>query len=273
MRFLIATFLSFHFVVATASAQQEQTLADIRQELTVLFVEIQKLNRELSTTGGANVQIGGDTLDRVDGIERALKRLTSRTEQLEFRISQIVRDGTNRVGDLEFRLCELEPNCDLASLSETPSLGGGGEGSGPALVTPAPDTSGGAELAVGEQADFQRAKAALDAGDFQGAAEQFAQFAQSYPGGPMTSEAYFLRGEALTGAGDIRGAARAYLDAFSGLPNGRTAPSALLGLGTSLGQLGQNSEACLTLGEIAARFPGHQLIARAEQERARLGCL
>ena len=73
MRFLIATFLSFHFVVATASAQQEQTLADIRQELTVLFVEIQKLNRKLSTTGGANVQIGGDTLDRVDGIERALE--------------------------------------------------------------------------------------------------------------------------------------------------------------------------------------------------------
>ena len=32
-----------------AFAQQDQTLADIRQELTVLYVEIQRLNRELST--------------------------------------------------------------------------------------------------------------------------------------------------------------------------------------------------------------------------------
>ncbi len=33
---------------------QSQTLADIRQELTVLNVEVQKLRREMSTTGGAS---------------------------------------------------------------------------------------------------------------------------------------------------------------------------------------------------------------------------
>jgi hypothetical protein len=36
-----------------AAAQDDQTLADVRQELTVLNVEIQKLRRELSTTGTA----------------------------------------------------------------------------------------------------------------------------------------------------------------------------------------------------------------------------
>ena len=34
-----------------AMAQDAETLADVRQELTVLFVEVQKLKRELSTTG------------------------------------------------------------------------------------------------------------------------------------------------------------------------------------------------------------------------------
>ncbi len=34
-----------------AAAQQDQTLADIRQELSVLFVDVQRLKRELSTTG------------------------------------------------------------------------------------------------------------------------------------------------------------------------------------------------------------------------------
>ena len=42
------------FLGAPAVAQDRaQTLADIRQELTVLYVEMQRLKRELSTTGGA----------------------------------------------------------------------------------------------------------------------------------------------------------------------------------------------------------------------------
>ena len=41
------------------AAQSDQTLADIRQELSVLYVEIQKLKRELSTTGTPSVQLSG----------------------------------------------------------------------------------------------------------------------------------------------------------------------------------------------------------------------
>jgi len=250
-------------------AAQDQTLADIRQELTVLFVEVQRLKRELSTTGAAGANVGNDTLQRVDLIERELRRLTSKTEELEFRISSVVRDGTNRVGDLEFRLCELEAGCDIAALGETPMLGG--EISAVAL----PDTEAqpdDTELAVGEQADFDRAVAALDAGDYQSAATQFATFTATYIGGPLSAEAHFLRGEALTGLGDTPAAARAYLNSFSGEPHGRRAPDALVRLGVSLGALGQVTEACVTLGEVAARFPGAVQVAQAEAERQQLGC-
>ena len=50
-------FLIAAFFLATPVAAQDRaaTLADIRQELTVLWVEVQRLKRELSTTGGANV--------------------------------------------------------------------------------------------------------------------------------------------------------------------------------------------------------------------------
>ncbi len=37
---------------------QDQTLADIRQELSVLSVEVQRLKRELSTTGGGRRERG-----------------------------------------------------------------------------------------------------------------------------------------------------------------------------------------------------------------------
>ena len=53
-----------------AKAQDDQTLADIRQELSVLFVEMQRLKRELSTTGGASVSVTGNSaLDRLASME------------------------------------------------------------------------------------------------------------------------------------------------------------------------------------------------------------
>ncbi|MCM2560595.1 tol-pal system protein YbgF [Lutimaribacter sp. EGI FJ00015] len=258
-----------------ARAQQAETLADIRQELTVVFVEIQKLKRELSTTGapGGTGQ-GGSTLQRIDAIEAELQRLTAKTEALEFRITSVVRDGTNRIGDLEFRLCELEDDCDIAQLGDTPSLGGVDLETGP---TPVPaeeagDASEGPQLAMGEQGDFDRAMQAMDEGDHEQAAELFGSFVETYPGGPMTAEAHFQRGEALARLDRNTTAARAFLDAFSSDQDGPFAPRALLRLGEKLGDLGQTQEACVTLAEVSARFPQSDAVTQAEEARARLDC-
>ena len=259
---------------AARAQDKAETLADIRQELTVLFVEIQKLKRELSTTGASGSLSGGSTLDRVAAIESELQRLTGITEQLEFRISAVVKDGTNRISDLEFRLVELEGG-DVGALGETPSLGGADaadtSGSGvpasQALVSDAP------QLAMGEQADFDAASAAFEAGDHQDAAARFAAFNETYPGSPMAPSAHLGRGQALEEAGDLTGAARAYLEAFSVEPNGATAPEALYHLGHGLGRLGQTSEACVTLAEVGVRFPGGGAEAKAKEEMSRLGCL
>ena len=270
---LIAAVLASFAAPVPALAQSEgETLADIRQELSVLYVEIQRLKRELSTTGGVSGGVAGDMLQRVDLIEAELQRLTSKTENLEFRIDKVVTDGTNRVGDLEFRLCELEPGCDIATLQPTSTLGGETAANATPQPVPLPEADTG-ELAVGEQADFDAAKSALDAGDFRSAADQFAAFSETYTGGPLTSEVHFLLGNALAGLGETSAAARAYLTSFSGDPNGPRAADALLQLGTSLAVLGQTNEACVTLAEVGARFPGAEQVGAAETERARLGCL
>ena len=94
--------------LAALAQDKTQTLADIRQELVVLNSSVMGLKRELSTTSGfGTAPAGGTVLERVDAIEAALAQLTAKTEALEFRINQIVADGTNRIGDLEFRLVEL----------------------------------------------------------------------------------------------------------------------------------------------------------------------
>ena len=252
------------------SQARGQSLADIRQELSVLFVEIQTLKRELNTTGAAGgVITGGSTTARLNAIEGELSRLIGKTEELEFRINSIVKDGGNRIGDLEFRLCELEEGCDLATAGQGGTLGGGEAPTGPVTVAP---TDTGGQMAIGEQADFSAAMDALGQGAFEDAEARFARFTETYTGGALTGEAQYHRGEALEGLGRTSDAARAFLTSFSGSPNGKRAPDALFKLGTSLGALGQTSEACVTLSEVAVRFPGNPTVADAEAARQGLGC-
>lgn len=260
---------------ATGFAQDDQTLADVRQELTILFTDVQRLKRELSTTGAATGTVtGGSVLDRVAAMESELQRLTAKTEQLENRVNRVVADGTNRIGDLEFRLVELEGG-DISSLGETSTLGGG---AAPAVTgtasatTPSTTTANQPDLAVGEKADFERAQGVLANGDFRTAADLFATFNQTYPGGPLAAEAELRRGDALKGLGDDREAARAYLAAFSGAPTGPLAPNALFELGTALGKLGQTQEACVTLGEVSIRFPLSPFVAQAVAAQQSLSC-
>ncbi len=262
--------LSVSWTAPVVAQADDQTLADIRQELSVLFVEVQRLKRELSTTGTPGTNVGGNTpLERIDAIEAALQKLTAKSEQLENRINRVVADGTNRIGDLEFRLVELEGG-DVGSLGETSTLGGGSVINTPA--TSPPSTLDTAELAVGERRDFERAQAALASGDFRSAADQFAAFTATYPGGPMNADAHFMRGQAFENLGEMSSAARAYLDSFSGTPDGARAPEALYKLGTSLGGLGQQNEACVTLSEVAIRYPNSDMVLEAQSSMRNLGC-
>jgi len=255
------------------AAQNEQTLADIRQELTVLYVEVQKLKRELSTTGTPGVTVtGASVLERVGAMEAELQRLTAQTEQLGHRVDRIVADGTNRIGDLEFRLVELEDG-DVSQLGETTTLGGNvTDTSQTGDVTGTPTDTPTEELAVGEEADFQIASKTLADGDYRQAADLFDRFEQSYPGSPLSAEANFSRGKALDGLGDSREAARAYLASFTANATGPVAPDALFELGAALGRLGQGDQACVTLGEVGVRFPAAEAATNARQEMANLGC-
>ncbi len=274
--------------VAVSAQDKAQTLADIRAELDVLMADFTKLKAELVQSGAAAQGAGGgDALGRMDAIEAELTRLTAKTEEVELKLNKVVADGTNRIGDIEFRLCEVTEGCDPATLPATPTLGGGATagGAAPAPVVgettaPAdPATLGGTaaagdqpELALNEKADFDKANALYTSGDFRGAADQFATFAQNYPGGPLTQEAAFLRGEALAQLGDTAGSARSYLEAFSGQPSGPRAGQALLKLGQALGALGQTPEACVTLQEVGTRFPGSVEAGSAMTAMQGLGC-
>lgn len=285
MRWLLA--LALLLPLPAMAQDKAQTLADVKAELAQLAAQFLTLKQELISSGAAtDGSAGGDALQRMDAIEAELTRLTAKTEAVEQKVNAVVADGSNRIGDIEFRVCELTEGCDPSSLPATPDLGamaGGAAAAKPATDTaaatttptdtaPAADATGGVELAVNEKADFDRAKGVLDSGDFPGAADLFKAYAQSYPGGPLVPQADLYRGDALSQTGDTSNAARAYLDAFSANQSGPLAGQALTKLGQALGKLGQGPEACVTLAEVGKRFPGSPDEANAKAAMAVQGC-
>lgn len=267
-------------LAAPAMSQDKQTLADIRSELNQLSAQLQGLRGQLMSSGSQGLQAAGGAtaLQRMNTMESELSRLTSATEALQNQINRVVRDANNRLGDLEFRLCDMEEGCDIGSVGNQP-LGGNSPAASALTAPSAPSAALGGgnptstgNMAANEQAQFDRAKGVLGQGDFRAAADQFATFAQTYPGGPLTQDAMYLRGDALNSAGDTAGAARAWLDAFSANPTGSRASDNLFQLGKALGALGQHNEACVTLGEVTTRFAGSSAAQQVPAARASLGC-
>lgn len=263
-----------------AQAQSGPTVADLRAELSVLSGQVQLLRDQLVQRGAAGGLSANpaDALTRLDQLEVELRRVTDRVEVLTNDLNRIIEDASNKVGDIEFRLTELEGGTAPVSTGAAPQLGGGLTAlrprprQGPGATTQ-PGTAGpGAQLTVTERSDFDAAVAAAGAGDHARAAELFGAFLATYPGGPLSGEAQFRRGEAQEALGDWRGAARSYLDAFSGAPQDPVARRALYRLAISLNALGQASQACLTLTEVEIRYPGTEVAAEVPARRQEFRC-
>lgn len=266
----------------SASAQDKQTLADIRTELRQVTADLLSLRGQLNASGQAGyAAAGGDSaIDRMDTMEARLQQLTGQTEELQNRIDRIVRDGTTRIGDIEFRLCEMEEGCDLGSLN-TPPLGS--QSGGGALPSsnqsgmlnggasrPATPSAGAATTA--EKADFDRARGVLGQGDFRTAADLFAAVAKTHAGGPLTAEALFLRGAALDSAGDLPAAGAAWLESFAADPNSPQAPDVLLGLSRAVAASSDAKNGCPFLFEILVRFPDAVQAGEAQKRIAATQC-
>lgn len=263
-----------------SSAPAPERLADLRASLGQLSAGLQALRAELVASGAEGFQAaGGDTaLDRMTAMETEIARLTGRIEALEHRITRLVRDGTNRIGDIEFRLCELDPLCDLGALT-TAQMDAGVEAAGAPvggldLTPPAPPEPVAAPTFPNEAAaaTWAEAEAALAAGDAAGAAAQFGSIADAHAGTPLAAEAIYQRGVALDAAGDAAAAAQAWLQSFSAAPAGLRAADALLGIARVLADQGKTADACVFLDDLTARFGGSPAAAEAGNRITALGC-
>lgn len=258
-------------VAGYAQSADPTELAEIRTELTQLYAEIRGLRAQLDQEAGNGVapEITGPSTLRLDRLEEEMRVLTGQVEQLAFRIGQIAQDGTRRIGDLEFRLVELEGG-DISQLGETPLLGG--EDVASLAPAAASDENSGVELAVGEESDFDAAQQSLGDGQHANAILQFGQFLDNYPGGPLSARAMFHMGEAHEALEQHKEAARHFLDSFSVDPKGSYAAQALMRVGQSLSKLGKVENACQTWGEVLARYPDSDVAEPTRANQQKFGC-
>ncbi|MBW7056882.1 tetratricopeptide repeat protein [Paracoccus bogoriensis] len=259
---------------AAQSPEREANLADMRTSLAELRADLQRLRAELVASGAQGFQAAGgeSAIDRMNAMEAQLMRLTDQAERLQNRINRVAADNERRLADLEFRLCELDETCDLSALTVPSGMGGLAPELAPSAPAPGMDDRPAGVATAAEQADFDRARAALEAGDTSEAARLFAQVAEAHAGGPLTAEALFLRGLALERGGDPRAAATTWLEGFAADPDGRRAGESLLGIARVIESQGDATAACLYLAEIPARFPGSAPAQEAEAALVRLGC-
>ncbi len=135
--------------------------------------------------------------------------------------------------------------------------------SGPVVADVAPANVPGAPTVTGVGVDFtdaprQQFNAAVDAyrvGQYAQAEEQFKAFLAANGSHKLAPEAIFYLGETYFQRSRPREAAEQYLKLSTDFAKSPRAPEGLLRLGQSLAMLGNNEQACLTLAEVAKRYP------------------
>lgn len=102
----------------------------------------------------------------------------------------------------------------------------------------------------------------------------FQAFLDEYPSDPLSGNAKYWLGETFYARGDYRQAAVTFAEGFQTYPNSQKAPDNLLKLGMSLANLGNVADACGTFGELLRRYPDAPttIINRTQGEQQRLGC-
>jgi tol-pal system protein YbgF len=156
------------------------------------------------------------------------------------------------------------------------SSGGSYEPAGaPPRTMPAPQPGPvTASAANPSRALFDQAAGAYNRREYTAAETYFQQFLDQYPADAQAGSAQYWLGETAFATGEYKIAADRFLKTFTAYPTNERAPEALLKLAISLRRLGNNTESCATLTELARRYPraSQSVQKSADTEKKRANC-
>jgi tol-pal system protein YbgF len=234
-----------------------------------------------------------DVMARLDRAEARIRELTGQVEELAFRLHQTQTQLQAALGGQPLPNAAAAPQ-PVTPLPNTGATVAAAQPSG-RVVIDAPQNQpidltamarGGAEqpaapvaptqvVSLGEPgADYERAYAAILAGDYPLAEASFRGFIATYPGDQRVSDAQYWLGESLFARGQYRDAADEFLSGYKAYPQSGKAADTLLKLGLSLAGLGEREAACSTYAEVLKKYPNssNALRQRVATEQAVARC-
>jgi tol-pal system protein YbgF len=233
-----------------------------------------------------------DVMARLDRAEARIRELTGQVEELAFRLHQTQTQLQAALGGQPL------PNVAAVPVAPAPVANSGAivvapppgqvvvaqPQNQPIDLTAMPRSAAEQPVAVvapaqvvslGDPgADYERAYAAILAGDYVLAEASFRAFLTTYPGDARVSDAQYWLGESLFARGDYRDAADEFLAGYKSYPQSGKAADTLLKLGLSLAGLGEREAACSTYAEVLKKYPNssNALRQRVATEQAVARC-
>jgi tol-pal system protein YbgF len=296
MRSLAAAVMSLAIAAAPASAQTlgsrapsdgnaaliarlerlEQQIADLQG----VVAAVETLAKNNSGGGSGYATAGGGSSEQVRQLSEQIADLTQRLERLEAgnagegsarppagRSRQGSGYGASPATGFEDKeqLPPLTPSQgQAASYANRPQQSYEPAGAPPRPAAPSPPA----------RALFDQAAGAYHRREYSAAETYFQEFLNQYPGDAQAGSAQYWLGETAFATGEYKTAADRFLKTFTAYPTNERAPDALLKLAISLRRLGNDTEACATLTELARRYPraSQPVQKSADTEKKRANC-
>lgn len=225
-----------------------------------------------------------DLMTRIDSLQNEVQQLVGQMEEQNHNMEQLKKRQRDLYLDIDRRLRDMESA--RASMPSAPASGGsvfGGAAPVPAMGSGAShSTSAGASPSAAdssttsgaasdvdpqlERAAYERAFNLLKEGRYDLAVAAFKTFVQSYPQGRFTDNAQYWLGEANYVQRHFKVALNEFDKVVKNFPRSPKRADALLKMGYTYQELGQNDKARMSLNEVVMSYP-NTTAARLAQKR------
>jgi tol-pal system protein YbgF len=231
-------------------ARQDAALSDLRTGIESLRTDLRGLRQEVSALSEALTARAQDAAIAEAASGEAQKAVAGRVTATERRLEELGEGISGLEGS-------------VAGLAEQVARLEAGSASTASLPRSRPARSRTPSSAISAEELFDRGMESFRAGELGQAVLDFEEFAEKYPGHPLSPSAQFWIGEAYFRSRDFQQAAEKYQRSVDLAPTGERTPDALLRLGLALRSLRREDRARDVWARLLRDFPDSEAAARA----------
>jgi len=207
-----------------------------------------------------------DLMTRIDSLQNEVQQMLGQTEEQAYNMEQLKKRQRDLYLDIDRRLRDLEAARASMLTAPATSIAGavpGGAMSESATNGAAPPTGAGSPE---ERAAYERAFNLLKEGRYDLAVAAFKTFVRAYPQGQFVDNAQYWLGEANYVQKNFAVALSEFDNVVKNHPASPKRADALLKMGYTFQELGQNDNARMSLSKVITNYP-NTTAARLAQKR------